>query len=49
MTEPDPERYRHLPPPVRLEDTVAVKETDPAPDPEGGRDPERDFMLRYAG
>lgn len=49
MTEQGAERYRHLLPPVRLEDTVAVKETDPAPDPEGGRDPERDFMLRYAG
>ena len=49
MTEQGAERYRHLPPPVRLEDTVEVKETDPAPDPAGGRDPERDFMLRYAG
>ena len=33
MTDPDPERYRHIPAPVRLEDTVAVKETDPVPDP----------------
>ena len=49
MTEQGAERYRHLPPPVRVEDTVAVKATDPAPDPAGGRDPERDFMLRYAG
>ena len=30
MTEQGAERYRHLPPPVRLEDTVAGKETDPA-------------------
>ena len=45
MTEQGAERYRHLPPPVRVED----KATDPAPDPAGGRDPERDFMLRYAG
>lgn len=43
------ERYRHLPDPVRLEDTVATKETSPVPDPDGGRDPERDFMLRNAG
>jgi len=49
MAEQGAERYRPLPPPVRLEDTVEVKETDPAPDPAGGRDPERDFMLRYAG
>jgi hypothetical protein len=49
MAEQGAERYRHLPPPVRAEDTVAVKATDPAPDPAGGRDPERDFMLRYAG
>ena len=49
MTEHGAERYRHLPPPVRLEDTVEVKETAAAPDPDGGRAPERDFMLRYAG
>ena len=49
VTEQAAERYRHLPPPVRLEDTVAVTDTDPVPDPDGGRDPERDFMLRYAG
>jgi hypothetical protein len=48
-TEQAAEPYRHLPPPVRLEDTVAVTDTDPVPDPEAGRDPERDFMLRYAG
>lgn len=47
-TQPS-DRYRHLPDPVRLEDTVATKDTDPAPDPDSGRDPERDFMLRYAG
>lgn len=42
-------RYRHLPEPVRLEDTLAVKDTAPVPDPDSGRDPERDFMLRYSG
>jgi hypothetical protein len=40
-------RFRHLPEPVDLDATVATHETEPAPDPEGGRDPERDFMLRY--
>ncbi len=41
--------YRHLPEPIRLEDTVTSQETEPPPDPVGGREPERDFMLRYAG
>jgi hypothetical protein len=41
------DRYRHLPEPVDLDATIATHETDPAPDPEGGRDTERDFMLRY--
>lgn len=49
MTEQDVhERYRHLPEPVRLEETITSQETDPAPDPDGGRDPDRDFLLRYA-
>jgi hypothetical protein len=39
--------YRRLPEPVDLDETIATHETDPPPDPEGGRDPERDFMLRY--
>jgi hypothetical protein len=43
------EKYKHLPPPVRLEDTVTSHETEPARDPEGGRDTDRDFMLRHAG
>jgi hypothetical protein len=45
----DRHRYRRLPPAVRLEDTIAVKETEAAPDPESGQDTERAFMLRYAG
>jgi hypothetical protein len=50
MTPTQPgDRFRRLPEPVRLEDTVSVKDTEPVPDPDGGRDPERDFMLRYAG
>lgn len=47
--DPQPNRWRHLPEPVRLEDTIAVKDAEPVPDPTRGRDPERDFMLRYAG
>ena len=47
--QPDDVRpdYRHLPEPVDPDDTIATHETDPPPDPEGGRDSERDFMLRY--
>jgi hypothetical protein len=41
------ERYRRLPEPVDLDTTIATHETDPAPDPEGGRNTEHDFMLRY--
>jgi hypothetical protein len=42
-------RWRHLPPQVSWDDLVAVHETEPAPDPEMGRDTDRDFMLRYPG
>ena len=34
---------------IKLEDTVESQETDPARDPEGGRDTGRDFMIRYSG
>ena len=44
-----PGKYQQLPPPVRVEDTVTSHETDPARDPEGGRDTDREFMLRRAG
>ena len=40
-------RFRELPAPVRVEDTVADK-GGTAPDPNMGLDPERDFMLRHA-
>jgi hypothetical protein len=43
------ERYRHLPEPLEIEETISTKEVDPAPDPDAGRDPQRDFMLRYTG
>ena len=40
--------YRHLPEPIRLEDTRAELDRREVPDPNGGRDPERDFFLRNA-
>jgi len=40
-------RYRHLPEPVDLADTVAEQETRPVPDPDGGLNPEQIFLLRY--
>jgi len=43
-----PPRFRELPAGVRVEDTVAAKGAETAPDPTMGLDPERDFMLRYA-
>lgn len=43
------ERYKRLPAPIKLEDTVESQETEPARDPDGGRNPDRDFMIRYSG
>lgn len=40
-------RFSRLPADVRLEDTVAIQPTRPAPDPEAGRDTDRDFLFRY--
>ncbi|EFQ82127.1 hypothetical protein HMPREF0063_12651 [Aeromicrobium marinum DSM 15272] len=45
----DRERFRALPPPVRLEDTVTSQDTEPVPDPDGGLDPEQRHFLRFAG
>lgn len=48
--EPRPgERFHQLPERVRLADMIATQAAEAAPDPTFGRDPERDFMLRYAG
>ena len=41
--------FTHLPEPVRLADTVTSQEVEPAPDPQGGRDTETEFLLRNAG
>jgi hypothetical protein len=43
------EKYKQLPPPVRVDDTVTSQETWPARDPEGGRNTDRDFEIRNAG
>ncbi len=45
----DPERFKKLPEHVSVEDTVAEHPAADPPDPELGRDPEREFMLRNAG
>jgi hypothetical protein len=41
------ERFQHLPERIRPEDMVTTQVTEPPPDPDGGRNPETDFMLRY--
>ena len=40
-------RFEVLPEPIELEDTIASHEVRGAPDPEAGRDTDRDFLLRY--
>lgn len=40
-------RFAVLPEPVRLEDTVTTRETEPAPDPEMGIDPNHEWMIRH--
>jgi hypothetical protein len=47
--KPEKPDYRHLPDPVKLEDTVAEHDVRPVPDPEGGINPEQAFLLRNAG
>jgi hypothetical protein len=42
------DRFKELPKPIRLEDTVAEVDTRPVPDPDGGRNPGTDFLIRYA-
>ena len=41
------DRFRELPKPIRLEDTIAELDTRPVPDPDGGRNPNTDFVIRY--
>jgi len=42
-------RFKKLPPPIKLEDMIAEVDTREVPDPDGGRDPNSDFMIRNAG
>lgn len=44
-----PERFRVLPERVKPEDWVMEVPAEDPPDPEGGRDTDRDFMLRLGG
>lgn len=41
------ERFRTLPEPPGPEDLTTTHDVTPGPDPEGGRDAERDWLLRY--
>jgi hypothetical protein len=45
---PDPERYKKLPEPVNLEDTVETSDVDPHP-PLQDEAQETAWMLRHAG
>lgn len=40
------QRYRHLPERVPLDELITEEPASDAPDPEMGRDPDRDWMLR---
>lgn len=40
-------RFAVLPEPVRLEDTVATTDTELAPDPDMGIDPNHEWMIRH--
>lgn len=41
--------YDELPEPVDFDRLVTSVDVEPVPDPEAGRDAERDFFLRWAG
>ena len=42
-------RWRTLPTPIGMDEMRTSQDTHGTPDPEGGRNPDRDFLLRYAG
>lgn len=42
-----PDHHRHLPEPVRLEDTITSRDVVEAPDPTMGRDAETEWLLKY--
>jgi hypothetical protein len=41
------DRYRRLPARIAAQDMIAEQAVEPARDPEGGRNTDQDFMLRY--
>lgn len=43
------ERFKKLPKVIKVEDTIAQIDVRDAPDPDGGRNPDRDFLIRNAG
>jgi hypothetical protein len=43
----DPRRFKRLPQRVKPADMVASQPVSPARDPYGGRDTERDFVIRF--
>jgi hypothetical protein len=45
--QPQERRFTHLPERVDPKEMVTGQRVDPPRDPEGGRDTERDFLLRY--
>ena len=44
-----PERFRVMPQRVSPQDWVIDVPAENVPDPEGGRDTDRDFVIRYGG
>jgi hypothetical protein len=40
-------RFSRLPKRIPIEDTVQAVDVRQVPDPEGGRDTDRDFFIRY--
>lgn len=49
QVERQSQRFTHLPERVDPRDMISSHQTEPPRDPEGGRDTDRDFMLRYGG
>lgn len=47
--EQDANRFKRLPKRIPVDDMVETTDSHVARDPEGGRDTDRDFMIRYAG
>lgn len=45
--EAGPDRFRTLPEPPDPEHLTTGQDVSPGPDPEGGRNADRDWMLRY--